>query len=216
MKSVPPLYCRDGWREESNRTIKYFVLSIIVMILPIYTYGQPVLRQETEEIDPDYPNLSQIIADMWDTLAKSRGVGLAAPQVGLPIRMAIIDLDCISEDEPQYQGYKRVFINPYIEEVDETNKDTQEEGCLSLPGLSEKVTRPTRIRVSYQDENFVEHDEWVDGFLARVMQHEFDHLDGVVYTDHLKGLRRQLMAPKLKQLVRGEFSADYKVKPLRK
>jgi peptide deformylase len=186
------------------------------MILPIYTYGQPVLRKETEEIDADYPNLKQIIQDMWDTLGRSHGVGLAAPQVGLPIRLAIIDLDCISEEEPQYEGYKRTFINPYIEEVDDSVMETQEEGCLSLPGLSEKVTRPTRIRVSYLDENFEEHEEWVDGFLARVMQHEFDHLDGVVYTDHLKGLRRQLMAPKLKQLVKGIFSADYKVKPLRK
>ena len=186
------------------------------MILPIYTYGQPVLRKETEEIDADYPNLKQIIQDMWDTLGRSHGVGLAAPQVGLPIRLAIIDLDCISEEEPQYEGYKRTFINPYIEEVDDTVMETQEEGCLSLPGLSEKVTRPTRIRVSYLDENFEEHEEWVDGFLARVMQHEFDHLDGVVYTDHLKGLRRQLMAPKLKQLVKGIFSADSKVKPLRK
>lgn len=190
--------------------------SIKQMILPIYTYGQPVLRKETEEIDADYPNLKQIIQDMWDTLGRSHGVGLAAPQVGLPIRLAIIDLDCISEEEPQYEGYKRTFINPYIEEVDDTVMETQEEGCLSLPGLSEKVTRPTRIRVSYLDENFEEHEEWVDGFLARVMQHEFDHLDGVVYTDHLKGLRRQLMAPKLKQLVKGIFSADYKVKPLRK
>ena len=186
------------------------------MILPIYTYGQPVLRKETEEIDADYPNLKQIIQDMWDTLGRSHGVGLAAPQVGLPIRLAIIDLDCISEEEPQYEGYKRTFINPYIEEVDDTVMETQEEGCLSLPGLSEKVTRPARIRVSYLDENFEEHEEWVDGFLARVMQHEFDHLDGVVYTDHLKGLRRQLMQPKLKQLVKGIFSADYKVKPLRK
>ena len=186
------------------------------MILPIYTYGQPVLRKETEEIDADYPNLKQIIQDMWDPLGRCRGVGLAAPQVGLPILLAIIDLDCISEEEPQYEGYKRTFINPYIEEVDDTVMETQEEGCLSLPGLSEKVTRPTRIRVSYQDENFEEHEEWVDGFLARVMQHEFDHLDGVVYTDHLKGLRRQLMAPKLKQLQKGMFSADYKVKPLRK
>lgn len=195
---------------------KEIVIKNTAMILPIYTYGQPVLRKETEEIGPDYPNLKETIQDMWDTLAKSRGVGLAAPQVGLSIRLAIIDLDCISEDEPQYAGYKRTFINPYIEEVDDTEKETQEEGCLSLPGLSEKVTRPTRIRVSYLDENFQEHDEWVDGFLARVMQHEFDHLDGVVYTDHLKGLRRQLMAPKLKQLVKGIFSADYKVKPLRK
>jgi peptide deformylase len=153
---------------------------------------------------------------MWDTLARSHGVRLAAPQVRLPIRFAIIDLDCISENEPQYAGYNHTFINPYIEEVDESEMETQEEGCHSLPGLSEKVTRPKRIRVSYQDENFQEHDEWVDGFLARVMQHEFDHLDGVVYTDHLKGLRRQLMAPKLKQLVKGMFSADYKVKPLKK
>ena len=107
------------------------------MILPIYTYGQPVLRKETEEIDADYPNLKEIISDMWDTLGRSHGVGLAAPQVGLPIRLAIIDLDCISEDEPQYAGYKRTFINPYVEEVDDSEMETQEEGCLSLPGLSE-------------------------------------------------------------------------------
>lgn len=186
------------------------------MILPIYTYGQPVLRKEAEEVAPDYPNLPTLISDMWDTLERSHGVGLAAPQVGVSIRLAIIDLDCISDDSPQYAGYKRVFINPFIEEYDDSETESQEEGCLSLPGLWEKVTRPTRIRVTYQDENFVEHDEWVDGHLARVMQHEFDHLDGVVYTDHLKGLRRQLMAPKLKQLLRGQFSADYKVKLLRK
>lgn len=186
------------------------------MILPIYTYGQPVLRKETDEIDANYPNLKGIIQDMWDTLDKSHGVGLAAPQVGLPIRLAIINLDCISEEEPQYAGYKRIFINPYIEEFDESETESMEEGCLSLPGLSEKVTRPTRIRVSYLDENFQEHNEWVDGYLARVMQHEFDHLDGIVYTDHLKGLRRQLMVPKLKQLIKGLFRADYKVKPFKK
>lgn len=186
------------------------------MILPIYTYGQPVLRKETEEITASHPNLQEIIKDMWDTLDRSHGVGLAAPQVGLPIRLAIINLDCISEEEPQYAGYKRTFINPYIEEFDESETETMEEGCLSLPGLSEKVTRPTRIRVSYLDENFQEHDEWVDGYLARVMQHEFDHLDGIIYTDHLKGLRRQLMTPKLKQLAKGLFRADYKVKPLKR
>lgn len=186
------------------------------MILPIYTYGQPVLRKEAKEIGPDYPKLGETIQDMWETLARSHGVGLAAPQVGLSIRLVVIDLDCISDDEPQYAGYKRVFINPYVIEADNRELEAQEEGCLSLPGLSEKVIRPTRIHVTYQDENFQEHNEWVDGFLARVMQHEFDHLDGVVYTDHLKGLRRQLMATKLKQLAKGMFSADYKVKPLRK
>ena len=185
------------------------------MILPIYTYGQPVLKKETQEITPDYPDLAQTIHNMWDTLTHSGGVGLAAPQVGLPIRMAIIDLDIISDDEPQYKGYKRLFINPYIEEYS-PETDTQEEGCLSLPGLSDKITRSTRIRVTYQDENFDTHDEWVDGYLARVMQHEFDHLDGIVYTDHLKGLRRQLMQNKLKALVKGQFTANYKVKPPRK
>ena len=186
------------------------------MILPIYTYGQPVLRKECDEIDADYPGLNGLIQTMWETLGRSHGVGLAAPQVGLAIRLVVIDLDVISEDEPQYAGFKRTYINPYIEEYDDSETETMEEGCLSLPGLSEKVTRPKRIHVTYQDENFVEHDEWVDGYLARVMQHEFDHLDGVVYTDHLKGLRRQLMQNKLKQLVKGNFSADYRVKPLRK
>lgn len=182
------------------------------MILPIYTYGQPVLKQETEEIGPDYPNLKQIIQDMYDTLARSEGIGLAAPQVGLPIRMAIIDLDVISDDMPEYKGYKRTFINPYIEEVDDSVVESMEEGCLSLPGIAEEVKRPTRIHVTYQDEDFQEHDEWVDGYLARVMQHEFDHLDGVVFTDHLTGLRRQLVRTKLQNIIKGRFSARYKVK----
>ena len=155
------------------------------MILPIYTFGQPVLRQEAEEIDKDYPELEQLIKDMYETLERSEGIGLAAPQIGLPIRLAIINLDVISEDLPEYKGYVKTFINPYSEEYDETEEDVMEEGCLSLPGIHEKVKRPTRIRVTYQDEQFQEHDEWVDGYLARVMQHEFDHLGVRVFTDHL-------------------------------
>lgn len=182
------------------------------MILPIYTYGQPVLKQVADDITPDYPNLQQLIQDMYDTLEKSEGIGLAAPQVGLPIRLAIINLDVISEDMPEYKGYIRTFINPYIEEVDDTETDVQEEGCLSLPGIHESVRRPTRIRVTYLDENFQEHDEWVGGYLARVMQHEFDHLDGQVFTDHLKGLRRQLVRNKLQAIIKGNFSCGYKVK----
>lgn len=182
------------------------------MILPIYTFGQPVLRQEAEEIDKDYPELEQLIKDMYETLERSEGIGLAAPQVGLPIRLAIINLDVISEDLPEYKGYVKTFINPNIEEYDETEEDVMEEGCLSLPGIHEKVKRPTRIRVTYQDEQFQEHDEWVDGYLARVMQHEFDHLDGRVFTDHLKGLRKQLTNPKLQDIRRGKFSCGYKVK----
>ncbi len=182
------------------------------MILPIYTFGQPVLRQEAEEIDRDYPELEQLIKNMYETLERSEGIGLAAPQVGLPIRLVVINLDVISDDLPEYKGYIKTFINPYIEEYDETEQDVMEEGCLSLPGIHEKVKRPTRIRVTYQDEQFQEHDEWVTGYLARVMQHEFDHLDGVVFTDHLQGLRRQLTKSKLQDIRKGNFSCNYKVK----
>ena len=182
------------------------------MILPIYTFGQPVLRQEAEEIDKDYPELEQLIKNMYETLERSEGIGLAAPQVGLPIRLVVINLDVISDDLPEYTGYIKTFINPYIEEYDETEQDVMEEGCLSLPGIHEKVKRPTRIRVTYQDDQFQEHDEWVTGYLARVMQHEFDHLDGVVFTDHLQGLRRQLTKSKLQDIRKGNFSCNYKVK----
>lgn len=182
------------------------------MILPIYTYGQPVLRQVAEEIDSSYPQLDQVIADMRDTLVKSDGIGLAAPQVGLSIRLVIIDLSPLAEEMPEYKDYVHTFINPYIEEYDETETDVSEEGCLSIPGIHESVRRPTRIRVTYLDEQFQPHDEWVGGYLARVMQHEFDHLDGVVFTDHLQGLRRQLTRPKLQAIAKGRFSCNYKVK----
>ncbi len=182
------------------------------MILPIYIYGQPVLRKVAEDIDSDYPELEQLIQNMWETLAESDGVGLAAPQIGLSIRLVVIDLDTISDDLPEYKGFKRVYINPHIEELDDTETESAEEGCLSLPGIHEKVTRPTRIRVTYLDENFQPHDEWVTDFLARVMQHEFDHLEGKVFTDHVKGLRRQLISRKLGDLMKGNFSCSYKVK----
>ena len=138
------------------------------MILPIYTFGQPVLRQEAEEIDKDYPELEQLIKNMYETLERSEGIGLAAPQVGLPIRVVVINLDVISDDLPEYKGYIKTFINPYIEEYDETEQDVMEEGCLSLPGIHEKVKRPTRIRVTYQDEQFQEHDEWVTGYMSSI------------------------------------------------
>ena len=182
------------------------------MILPIYTYGQPVLRQVAEEIDSSYPQLDQVIADMRDTLVKSEGIGLAAPQGGLSIRLVVIDLTPLAEEMPEYKDYVHTFINPYIEEYDETETDVSEEGCLSIPGIHESVRRPTRIRVTYLDEQFQPHDEWVGGYLARVMQHEFDHLDGVVFTDHLQGLRRQLTRPKLQAIAKGRFSCNYKVK----
>ena len=148
------------------------------MILPIYTYGQPVLRKVAEDITPDYPDLKTLIDNMYETLEASEGIGLAAPQIGLAIRLVVINLDVISDDLPEYKGYVHTFINPHIIETDATETSSVEEGCLSVPGIHEPVRRPTRIHVRYLDENFQEHDEWVEGYLARVMQHEFDHLEG--------------------------------------
>lgn len=186
------------------------------MILPIYIYGQPVLRKVTEDITPDYPGLKQLIADMWETLADSEGIGLAAPQVGKDIRLAVIDLDPLSEDMPEYKDFKRVYINPHIIEFDETKMESLEEGCLSLPAIHEKVTRPTRIRVQWMDEDFQPHDEWVEGYLTRVMQHEFDHLDGKMFVDRVSPLRKQLIKSKLKALTQGRYRCGYKTKPVRR
>ncbi len=182
------------------------------MILPIYLYGQPVLRKVAEDVDRDYPGLGQLMQDMRDTLAKSEGIGLAAPQVGQSVRLVLIDLNVISDDMPEYKGFTRFYINPRIKEYDKSGMESGEEGCLSLPGIHEKVSRPTRIHVTYLDEDFQPHDEWVTGYLARVMQHEFDHLEGVVFTDHIKGLRRQLVRSKLADLQRGRYSCSYKVR----
>ncbi len=187
------------------------------MILPIYTYGHPVLRKVAEDITPDYPELQKLITDMYETLDASHGVGLAAPQIGKAIRLVVIDLDVLKEDFPEYEGYRHVFINPHIVEIDDNSpKETLEEGCLSIPGLSENVTRHTRIHVTYLDEEMKEHDEWVEGYLSRVMQHEFDHLEGVMYVDRVTPLRKQLIRNKLRGIMQGKFSCNYRVKIARK
>lgn len=182
------------------------------MILPIYTYGQPVLRKVAQDIDKDYPELKELISNMWETLANSEGIGLAAPQIGLPIRVVVIDLDPLKEDFPEYTGFKKVYINAHIVDFDDSETETSSEGCLSLPAIHENVKRPTRIHVTYQDENFTEHDEWVEGYLARVMQHEFDHLEGKMFIDRITPLRKQLIKSKLKALLQGRFRTGYKVK----
>lgn len=182
------------------------------MVLPIYTFGQPVLRKVAEDITPDYPQLKELIENMYDTLDRSEGVGLAAPQIGLAIRLVVIDLDILSDDFPEYKGFLRTYINPHIVEVDNSRMETMEEGCLSVPGIHEGVKRPTRIRVTYMDEDFQPHDEWVEGYLARVMQHEFDHLEGTMFIDHLSMLRKQMIKGKLNSLLKGNFHCDYKVK----
>ena len=136
-------------------------------------------------------------------------------QIGKAIRLSVIDLDLLSEDMPEYKGFRRAFINPHIIEYDEEHTDTSEEGCLSLPSIHEKVERPTRIRVKWMDETFQEHDEWIEGYLARVMQHEFDHLDGKMFIDHINALRKQLIKSKLKALTVGRYRCGYKTKPVR-
>lgn len=184
------------------------------MILPIYTYGQPVLRKVAEDITADYPELSTLIGDMFETLKASDGIGLAAPQIGKAIRVVVIDLDVLKDEFPEYEGFHHAFINPHIIEIDdEAPKETMEEGCLSIPGIHESVKRGTRIHVKYVDEQFQPHDEWVEGYLARVMQHEFDHLDGVMFTDRLTPLRKQLIKNKLKAIMQGKFRCSYRVKP---
>ncbi len=181
------------------------------MILPMYILGQPVLRKQAEDITPDYPNLKELINNMYETMQKAEGVGLAAPQIGLPIRLAVIDLDVLSEDFPEYKGFLHAFINPHIVEVSEETC-TMEEGCLSVPGIHESVKRPTKIHVTYLDENLNPHDEWVDGYLARVMQHEFDHLDGKLFVDHLSAFRKQIIKSKLIAMTKGKVNCGYKVK----
>ena len=182
------------------------------MILPIYTYGQQALRKVSVDIDAEYPNLKELIANMFETLTASDGVGLAAPQIGKDIRLAVIDLDVLAEEYPEYKDFRKAYINPHIVEYDDSEMESMEEGCLSLPGIHEPVKRPTRIRVKYMDEDFNEHDEWVEGYLARVMQHEFDHLDAKLFIDRVSPFRRQLINGKLKNLLQGKFRCGYRGK----
>ena len=185
------------------------------MILPIYVYGQPVLREEAQDITPDYPNLKELIQNMHETMDRAEGVGLAAPQIGLPIRVVVINLDCMADDFPEYKDFRHAYINPHIIETGD-HIVSMEEGCLSIPGIHESVARHTRIHVTYLDENMAEHDEWVEGYLARVMQHEFDHLEGTMFVDRLTPLRKQLIRSKLKQLTQGKYRCSYRTKPVRR
>ena len=184
------------------------------MILPIYVYGQPVLRKVAEDIAPDYPNLKELIANMFETMDNAEGVGLAAPQVGLPVRVVVVDLDVLSEDYPEYKGFRKAYINPHILEVS-GEEVSMEEGCLSLRGIHQAVTRGNKIHVTYMDEDMVEHDEIVEGYLARVMQHEFDHLEGKMFIDHLSPLRKQMIKGRLNAMLKGKAHCTYKVKTVK-
>ena len=185
------------------------------MILPIYVYGQPVLRKVAEDITPEYPNLKELIANMFETMVHADGVGLAAPQIGLPIRVVTITLDPLSEDYPEFKDFNKAYINPHIIEVG-GEEVSMEEGCLSLPGVHEKVSRASKIRVKYFDENWEEHDEVVDGFAARVVQHECEHLEGHVFIDNVSAIRRQLNKGKLNSIIKGTARCSYRAKAVGK
>jgi len=181
------------------------------MILPIYLYGQPVLRKQSEDVAADYPELEKLIADMFETLEQADGCGLAAPQIGLALRMFIVDGTVLDEDYPECKGFKKPFINPeIIEESEETI--VYSEGCLSLPGISENVVRPVSVKVRYEDEHRQVHEEWLEGFCARIFQHEYDHIEGNVFTDKISPLRRQFVKGKLANIAKGKVTARYKCK----
>lgn len=173
-----------------------------------------MLRKVAEDIPKDYPGLQQLIQDMQETLTASDGVGLAAPQIGKSIRVVVIDLDVLKDDFPEYANFRHAYINAHIIETDDSQTETMEEGCLSIPGIHENVTRAKRIHVRYLDEELKEHDEWVEGYLARVMQHEFDHLEGVMFIDKIRPLRKQLIRNKLRAMTQGKYHCAYRTKPL--
>lgn len=181
------------------------------MILPITIIGTNVLRQKAEEIDENYEGLQQLIDDMFETMHSADGVGLAAPQVDKAIRLFVIDGTPMAEDEPDLDGFLQTFINPIIEE--ETGDDVvYQEGCLSIPGIREDVKRKSKIRISYYDRNFELHDEWMEGWKARIVQHEYDHLEGILFTDNVSLLRKKMLKAKLNAVSTGAFDANYKVK----
>lgn len=181
------------------------------MILPIYTYGNTVLRKEAEEISSDYPKLSELVADMFETMYHAEGVGLAAPQIGLSIRLLVIDLKALHEDDPELAKFNIVMINPEMLEMSEEEEEGNE-GCLSIPGISEKVYRSEWIKIQYYDLNFKQHIQEFEHFKARVIQHEYDHLEGSLFTDHVNPLRRQMIKSKLNGIAKGKVPCDYKVK----
>ena len=178
---------------------------------PIYVYGSAILRQIAQPIEASYPNLKALIAEMFESMEQSDGVGLAAPQIGLSIRLFVIDASAFADENPALQGFRKAFINAQILE---RGKETSSfnEGCLSLPGIHGDVIRPTSIRMSYCDENFVQHEEVFSGIIARIIQHEYDHIDGKLFVDHFSSIKKRLIQSKLKNIARGQFSAEYPCK----
>ncbi len=180
------------------------------MIFPIVVYGHPTLRKVSKDITPDYEGLQTLIADMFDSMKRSEGIGLAAPQINKSIRLFVIDADELKDDHPELEGFKKVFINAKIIK-EEGEPVSYSEGCLSLPGIREEVKRPSKITIRYMNEKFEEVEEQYEGFGARIIQHEYDHIDGKLFIDHLSPLRRRLLKGKLTAISKGQVPVDYKV-----
>jgi peptide deformylase len=181
------------------------------MIYPIVAYGDPILRKVAEPISADYPKLKEIIQNMFDTMQRSSGIGLAAPQVGISIRLFVVDATPYENDERYLDGFKQDFINAEILE-EEGKKWKCSEGCLSIPGIREDVDRNPNITVRYMDENFVEHTESYTGMRARIIQHEYDHIEGILMTDRLTPIKKQLLKGRLNDIMKGRTDADYKMR----
>lgn len=181
------------------------------MKYPVTVYGDPLLRKKAQKINVDTENLNEIIENMWETMYFSDGVGLAAPQVGLSIRLFLVDASSGADEEPELEGFKKVFINPEIIEIS-GEEWIMNEGCLSLPEIREDVSRPDVVRIKYFDENFIEHDEVFKGFAGRVVQHEYDHLEGKLFIDYLSPLRKRLLKSKLINISQGKVQPHYRIK----
>jgi peptide deformylase len=179
------------------------------MTYPIVIYGHQMLRKVAQDIDKDYPGLQQVVSDLFETMYCSEGLGLAAPQIGKSIRIFVIDGAPVADEEPELANFKKAFINAHIvEKCGELKPMT--EGCLSIPRLREEVNRESHIRIKYYDENWVFHNEVYDGYKARIIQHEYDHLDGILFIDKINPLRKRLIKSKLTAISKGKFEADYK------
>jgi len=180
------------------------------MILPVVAYGHPILKKVAENIPRDYPDLKQFVADMWETMYLSDGVGLAAPQVNRSIRLFVVDASAFAEKYPEAEHFKMAFLNAVIYK-EEGEEFSFNEGCLSFPGLREDIFRKPIIHIRYMDENFVEHDERYDGVIARVIQHEYDHIEGIVFVDRIPSLKKMLLKRRLTDISKGNVEVSYKM-----
>ncbi len=180
------------------------------MILPIVAYGHPTLKKVAQDIDKDYPDLDTLIADMYETMYETNGVGLAAPQINKSIRLLVVDATPFKEDYPDAKWLKTVMINPVILEEEGTEWGF-EEGCLSVPDIHETVMRKPRIKIRYLDADWQEHEKWIDGILARVLQHEYDHLEGTLFVDRLSPMRKMMIDRRLKKIQKGDINLRYKM-----